>query len=70
MVVLDEDVPHCGIASEVAALAAGRGFRDLRAPVERVTAPHVPVPFSPPLEKRYIPDVEQTVAAVQRVLLQ
>jgi pyruvate dehydrogenase E1 component beta subunit len=68
MVVLDEDLPHCGVASEVAALAAGRGFGELRAPVERVTAPHLPVPFSPPLEKRYIPDVDRTVAAVQRVL--
>jgi pyruvate dehydrogenase E1 component beta subunit len=68
LVVLDEDLPRCGIASDVAAVGAGPGFASLKAPVERVTAPDVPVPFSPPLEKRYIPDVERTVAAIRRVL--
>ncbi len=65
VVIADEATPRCGIASEVAALCAGRGFRSLRAPVARVTAPHAPVPFSRPLEQAYMPSAAKIVAAVR-----
>src|SRR5262245_60660473 len=55
VVVVDESTPRCGIASDVAALCVERGFRSLKAPVARVTAPHAPVPFSKPLEEAYMP---------------
>jgi len=55
LLVVDESNPRCSVASEVAAVVADRGFRDLKAPIRRVTAPHTPVPFSPVLEKAYIP---------------
>jgi len=68
MVVVDEDTPRCSVASDVAAIAAGPGLGALKAPVERVGPPHVPVPFSPVLEQRYIPDVESVCDAVARVM--
>ena len=37
----------------------------LDAPIVRVGAPYCPVPFSPPLEKAYIPGADQIIAAVK-----
>lgn len=67
LVVIDEAPPRCGIASDVAALCADRGFDLLNAPVRRVTAPHAPVPFSPVLEDAYLPSAERVVAAVREM---
>lgn len=64
LVVVDEATPRCGIASDVAALCAERGFDHLRRPVRRVTAPFCPVPFSRPLEEAYLPDAARVVEAV------
>jgi 2-oxoisovalerate dehydrogenase E1 component beta subunit len=56
-----------GIGSEVSAVIAEEGFEMLDAPIMRVAPPNVPVPFSPPLEDAYIPQVEDIVDAVQRL---
>ena len=55
LLVVDESNPRCSVASEIAAVVAERAFRDLKAPIRRITAPHTPVPFAPVLEKAYIP---------------
>ena len=68
LVVVDEDNPRCGMASDVAALAASRALGYLDAPVQMVTAPHTPVPFSPPLEDYYVPKVETVVEAVRATM--
>jgi pyruvate/2-oxoglutarate/acetoin dehydrogenase E1 component len=67
IVVIDEAPPRCGIAADVAALCADRGFDLLDAPVKRVTAPHAPVPFSPVLEDAYVPSVARVLAAVREM---
>src|SRR6266478_1551229 len=67
VVVVDEANPRCSLATDVAALVAEKAFRSLKAPVERVTAPHVPVPFSDALEDLYIPSPAKIGAAVERV---
>jgi pyruvate dehydrogenase E1 component beta subunit len=67
LVVIDEAPPRCGIASDVAALCADRGFDDLDAPVKRVTAPHTPVPFSPVLEDAFVPSVERVLEVVREM---
>ncbi len=67
LVVVDEDNPRCGMASDVAALAATRALPYLDAPVRMVTAPHTPVPFSPTLEDHYVPDAGQVVEAVRSI---
>ncbi|MEO0248721.1 MAG: transketolase C-terminal domain-containing protein, partial [candidate division WOR-3 bacterium] len=43
----------CGFGAEIAALVAERAFHLLDAPVSRVTAPDVPVPYAPELENAY-----------------
>ncbi len=57
--VVDESYPRCSLATDIAAVVADQGFDSLRAPIRRVTAPHAPVPFSPPLEDLYIPSAER-----------
>lgn len=68
LVVVDECPLRGGIASEIAATVAERGFRYLKAPIVRVTRPDVPVPYSLPLENFITPDPEKIAAAVRRVL--
>lgn len=68
VVVVDESYPRCGLAADIASLIAEKGFSDLRAPVLKVTAPHTPVPFSPPMEDFYIPSAERITRRVKEVL--
>jgi pyruvate dehydrogenase E1 component beta subunit len=68
LVVVDEDNPRCSIATDVVALVASRAFDHLDAPPQMVTAPHTPVPFSPPLEDFYVPSTEQIASAVRATL--
>jgi pyruvate dehydrogenase E1 component beta subunit len=56
------------MASEIAATVAEDGFHLLDAPIARVTAPDVQVPFSRALEHDFYPTPERIVDAVQRVL--
>jgi pyruvate dehydrogenase E1 component beta subunit len=68
LVVVHEAWGPCGIGAEIAAIAAEEAFSALRAPVRRVTAPFTPVPFSPPMEKRWVPDAARIAAAVRDVM--
>ncbi len=63
--VLQETNAFASISSEVAALVGEKAFGHLDAPVRRLTAPHAPHPFSPPLEDAWIPQVADVVAAVR-----
>jgi pyruvate dehydrogenase E1 component beta subunit len=65
LVVVDEDNPRCSVANDIVTLAAQQAFAYLDAAPRTVTAPHTPVPFSPPLEDAYIPGPAQIVAAVK-----
>ena len=68
LVVVDEDNPRCSIATDIIALVASRAFDSLEAPPQMVTAPHTPVPFSPPLEDFYLPSADGIAAMVRAVL--
>ncbi|MFZ5508869.1 MAG: alpha-ketoacid dehydrogenase subunit beta [Pseudomonadota bacterium] len=67
LVVVDESHPRCSMAADIAGLVAQKAFGALKAPIEQVTAPHVPVPFSDVLEDLYIPSPAAIEAAVTRV---
>jgi pyruvate dehydrogenase E1 component beta subunit len=69
-VVVDESYPVCGGASEWAACISEKAWDHLTAPVQRVSSVHVPIPFSPVLEKMVIPQPANIVAAVQRIVAQ
>ena len=52
----------------LATVMADVGFDELDAPIVRVGAPFMPVPFARSLEQAYLPNAEKAVAAVRRVL--
>jgi pyruvate dehydrogenase E1 component beta subunit len=54
------------MAADIAALVAQNSFDDLRAPVQMVTAPHTPPPFTPSLEDLYVPGAAQIADAVRK----
>jgi pyruvate/2-oxoglutarate/acetoin dehydrogenase E1 component len=70
VVIVDEAPATCSAASEIAALIAEdpETFRALRAPVRRVCAVPVPVPYSPTLEEAALPNRDGIKAAVYGVL--
>src|SRR5207244_12550018 len=57
MIVLHEDNRTGGIAGEVAAVINERAFDSLDAPIVRICAKDTPAPFSPPLEKWFLPKI-------------
>lgn len=57
LLVVDPAPGTCSVASEIAATVAERAFRSLKAPLLRLTAPDLPVPFSPDLERLMYPTV-------------
>ena len=65
--VVYESNRFLGVGAEVAAALAERAFEHLDAPVMRVAPPHTPVPFSPPLEDAYLPQVEDIEKAVEQL---
>jgi pyruvate dehydrogenase E1 component beta subunit len=68
LICVDEANPRCSIAADVSAQVVQQAFKSLKGPIEMVTAPHVPVPFSPVLEDLYIPTAAQIVAAAKRTM--
>lgn len=68
LVIVDEDNPRCSAAADIAAMVADRGFDTLDAPIKMVTAPHTPVPFSPPMEAFYIPSPDRIADVVREIL--
>lgn len=68
VVIVDECHLRCGVGAELAAVIADEAFGSLRAPVKRVAALDVPIPFSRPLEAVVEPSVARVVTAVEAVL--
>ena len=67
-IVLDEGYERYGVTAEIAAVVATGAFYDLDAPVKRMGAMHVPIPFSPPLEDVTVP-TGQTVFEAARAMV-
>jgi pyruvate dehydrogenase E1 component beta subunit len=68
LVCVDEANPRCSIAADVSANVAQDVFRSLKAPIQMVTAPHSPVPFSPALEDLYVPTADAIATAVRKTM--
>jgi 2-oxoisovalerate dehydrogenase E1 component beta subunit len=67
VLVLHEDTRTGGFGGEIAATIAEEAFEHLDAPIMRIAAPDSPVPFSPPLEKAFIPQVEDVVKGLREL---
>ena len=68
VLVAHEATRSCGVGAEVAALIAEKAFEDLDAPIARLTAPDVPIPFSPPLEQHVLPGLDDMKEACRDLL--
>lgn len=66
-VVVHEAPLTAGLGAEVATLITDGCFRELAAPVQRVTGFDVPYPAGP-LESQYLPTIDRVLLAVQRTL--
>jgi pyruvate/2-oxoglutarate/acetoin dehydrogenase E1 component len=67
LLIVHEDTRTGGIAGEIAAVACEGAFEDLDGPILRVTAKDSPVPFSPPLEERFLPNVNDIVTTAREL---
>ncbi len=67
LIIAHEAVKNFGIGAEISATVSEEIMDELDAPVARVAAPFVPVPFS--LEKTYLPDADDVVSAVRKCLV-
>lgn len=70
LVIADEAGPTAGVSAEIAAVAAEDAdtFAKLKAPIKRVCALHVPIPYSPKLEDHVFPDRDNIIAGVREIL--
>src|SRR4249920_817515 len=70
LLIADEAGPTAGFSAEVAAIATedAATFARLKAPVKRVCALPVPIPYSPILESAVFPDRNRIIAGIREVL--
>ncbi len=61
VILLHEDTLTGGLAGELSARITEKAFEYLDGPVLRITAPDTPVPYSPPLEEAFLPNVSKIV---------
>ena len=68
LIVASEECGRAGVCAEIAFRVMEEAFDYLDAPIERVAAADVPVPFSPPMEEFIMPKVEDLVEAARRLV--
>ena len=68
LVIIDEEPKTGSAASEISATVAEEAIDYLDAPIKRVCAPDTPIPFSPVLEKFWIPDDQDLIKAIHSIM--
>lgn len=68
IVIMDEEPKTGSVASEIAAIVAEEAFEYLDAPIKRVCAPDTPIPYSSILEKFWMPDEENLIEAITKIV--
>ena len=68
VVAVEEGWPQCGVTAEIIATVNEECFDDLDAPPERITGAEVPMPYAANLEKAALPQLEDVVRVVKRVM--
>ena len=67
VLIVHEDTRTGGVAGEITARINEHAFERLDAPILRVTAADVPLPFAPPLEDYVLPQVADIVSVARRL---
>jgi pyruvate dehydrogenase E1 component beta subunit len=68
LVIVAEEWPMCGVASELAYRIQKEGFDYLDAPVRRIASADAPMHYAPNLVAEYLPDIPRTVKLVKDVM--
>ena len=68
LAVVHEDTRTGGIAGEIAAVVNEEAFEHLDGPIVRLTSLDTPVPFSPPLEEYFLPQVSDVIREARKLL--
>jgi pyruvate/2-oxoglutarate/acetoin dehydrogenase E1 component len=68
LLVVDEAFAPCGVAAEIAAQVVAAGFDDLDAPIRRLNGAFTPTPYSPPLERAVVPQVDDIRRAILNLI--
>lgn len=68
LLIVQETIGFSGIGAEIAAAVGNAAFDYLDAPIERLSAPFVHPPFSPPLERAYLPQTEDVVSRARALV--
>jgi 2-oxoisovalerate dehydrogenase E1 component beta subunit len=67
VIILHEDTKTGGLAGEITAIINEEAFEDLDGPIVRIASLDTPVPFSPPLEKFFLPKAEDVVREARKL---
>jgi pyruvate/2-oxoglutarate/acetoin dehydrogenase E1 component len=68
LLIVDEAFAPFGLGADVAARVVEAGFDDLDAPIRRLHGAFAPTPYSPPLEKAIVPQVDDIERALTALL--
>jgi pyruvate/2-oxoglutarate/acetoin dehydrogenase E1 component len=69
VVIVEESPKQGGIGAEIAATIAEEMSVLLKSPLKRIAAPNTPAPFSPPMEKFYIPQIDRITKEVREIFV-
>ena len=68
VILLHEDTLTGGLGGELAGIISEHAFEYLDGPLVRIAPPDTPVPYSPPLEKAFLPNAEKVVEKARLAL--
>lgn len=68
LIIIEESWPFCSISSEITYIVQHLNFDYLDAPIKRITVPDVPAPYSPPLIKYWLPNIEKIISSIKELL--
>jgi pyruvate/2-oxoglutarate/acetoin dehydrogenase E1 component len=68
LLVVEDDVGFCGWGAEIAAQVVEERIYSMKSPIRRVSGPHSPVPFSPDLEKIFLPNLERVYESAKSLV--
>ena len=68
LVIVEESPKQGGVGAEIAAQVSEKVLDYITVPIKRITAPNTPAPFSPVMEKFYVPQPERIAAIIKKLL--
>jgi pyruvate dehydrogenase E1 component beta subunit len=68
LVIVDEDYERCGFSAEIAAVAAEKSYKHIKAPIIRIANPNIPIPFNKNLERHVLPSSDKIIRSIRKIV--